>query len=466
MHNNNTTTARGIALKVLDKFKPAKHDAAGLLAGMIDKTDQKPQATDLVFGTIRNRSLIDHILATIANTPVERIHKRLVNIIRIGVYELVFASQTAEYAIVNEAANLASAIAGKKQTGFVNAVLRNIGRAIEQRSVPLASCELTKTVPTSPTEGCLFKDNLLPDPKANPSGYYSLAFSIPQWLIDSWLDDYGPEKTRHICYGSNRRPSVCLQVNTLKTSPQELFEMLLAKEIDCQVFDNDTIRLCDSGPVNKLPGFAEGLFTIQDPTAAKVARLLSPKPGQVVVDVCAAPGGKTVALAQQMNDTGSIIASDIHDQRLKMVTQNCQRLGITMVKTVSYKDFDDVISNTPLIDAVLLDVPCSNSGVLARRLDVRMRITPEIINEIAKTQYELLNKAAKMLRSGGKICYSTCSICRQENENVIKNFLKNNRQFEILLEELTLPTAMPQTGLSPVKTIDFDGGYVAVIIKK
>ena len=193
------SNTRSIALNVLDRFNAAKHDAAVLLAGQIDKTDQKAQATDLVFGTIRNRALIDHILAKVANTPVKRINRRLVNIIRIGVYELVFASQTAEYAIVNEAANLTSEIAGKKQTGFVNAVLRNIGRGIKERYVPLESCDPLKTVPTSPDEGCLFKDNILPDPKMDPSTYYSLAFSIPQWLIDSWLDHYGVEKIRQIC---------------------------------------------------------------------------------------------------------------------------------------------------------------------------------------------------------------------------------------------------------------------------
>ena len=460
------TTARSIALKVLDKFKPAKHDAAGLLSGMINKTDQKGQATDLVFGTIRNRSLIDHILAKVANTPIERINRRLVNIIRIGVYELVFASQTAEYAIVNEAANLTSEIAGKKQTGFVNAVLRNIGRSIEQRCVPLESSDTLRSVPASLEEGCLFKDNILPNPKTDPSVYYSLAFSIPQWLIDSWLDHYGVEKTRHICFGSNRRPSVCLQTNTLKTSPRELYDMLLAEQIDCRLFDDTTIKLSSQGSVNKLPGFADGLFTIQDPTAAKVARLLAPKPGQTVIDVCAAPGGKTVAIAQQMNDTGTIIASDIHDQRLKMVTQNCTRLGITIVKIVPYKKFDEIIANTPAIDAVLLDVPCSNSGVLARRLEVRMRITAEIIEDIAKTQSDLLEKTAKMLNSGGKICYSTCSICWQENEEVVKNFLQNNPQFTLELEELTLPTAMPQTGSTPITNVDCDGGYAAIIVKK
>ena len=166
-----------------------------------------------------------------------------------------------------------------------------------------------------------------------------------------------------------------------------------------------------------------------------------------------------------MNDTGLIVASDIHDQRLKMVTQNCTRLGISIVRTVPYKEFDSAIANAAAIDAVLLDVPCSNSGVLARRLEVRMRITPEIIDEIAKTQSELLNKAAKMLNSGGKICYSTCSICRQENEDVVKNFLQNNPQFTLELEELTLPTAMPQTGPSPVTNVDRDGGYAAIIVK-
>jgi 16S rRNA (cytosine967-C5)-methyltransferase len=148
-----------------------------------------------------------------------------------------------------------------------------------------------------------------------------------------------------------------------------------------------------------------------------------------------------------------------------MVTQNCQRLGITNVRTVTYNEFDDCLASIPNIDAVLLDVPCSNSGVLARRLEVRMRITPEAVKELTKVQSSILQKAASVITPSAKICYSTCSICPHENENMIKNFLQNNVDFTLLLEELTLPTPISLNDDGSIANIDHDGGYVAILQK-
>ena len=195
----------------------------------------------------------------------------------------------------------------------------------------------------------------------------------------------------------------------MKIAVNELFELFVEAGIDCTVFtEEDIISLSPKQAVNNLKGYSEGLFYIQDPTAAKAAKLLDPEPGSSVVDLCAAPGGKTMGLAIQMNDCGSIIATDIDDKRLEMVDINAGRLGVKSVKTVPYNEFNGVVGKAGQFDSVLIDVPCSNSGVMARRPEVKLRINEKTIDDIIKVQRELLIKAAGMVKTGGKICYSTC----------------------------------------------------------
>lgn len=461
---NNTNTSRSIAVKVLDRFDPARHNAASLLKSIIEQTDRKAHATDLVFGTIRNIPLIDLLIEKIADKSTKRIHKKLLNIIRLGVYEFVFAPETAEYAIVNEAVELASIVGGKKQTGFVNAVLRNVERTIENRKVRFEDFDITKIVPQNTTDGCLFKDCVLPDPEKDLCGYYSSAFSIPKWLIEKWLKSCGSDRLRQICFASNRSPSVCVQANTLKISLGELYDKFCDEGIECEIFAEDnTIRIAGKQAVNNLAGFSDGLFMIQDPTAAKVATIIAPKPGDTVADMCAAPGGKTMGLAIAMKDTGSIIATDIDDKRLAMVGMNAKRLGVSCVKAVSFEQFESAAS-TGRFDCVLLDVPCSNTGVMARRAEVRLRITPETINELEKIQYKLLEKAAQLVKPGGRICYSTCSICPQENGEIIRRFLKSHTDFKLESELLTLPQIASVNDGGRTASLDHDGGYAAVLL--
>lgn len=460
-------SARRLGLGVLDTFETKPENAADMLHAQIDRTTQKAQATDIVFGVIRNRTALDLVLTKIAKTPPERIHKKLINILRIGIYELVFAPRTAEYAILNEAVQLAHDITGKKQAGFVNATLRNITRNILDRSAPLTDIHLSQILPHCPEAGCKFDATLLPDPKTAPAEYLHQAFSLPKWLVAEWLKEFAFEKTRWICFASNRRPSLFVHPNTLKTTSQELLEKLNSKDpgiaelIDSKLFDTSTmIRIKASRPVSQLPGFDEGLFIVQDPAAASVTGMLAPEPGQTVIDFCAAPGTKTVRMAQAMNDRGTIIATDIDHERLQKIGSNCTRLGITIVKTVPLGDLQKAISDSPAPDAVLLDVPCSNTGVLARRPEVRLRITKKAVSSLADTQLKLLNDTAKLIMPGAQICYSTCSIQKQENCANVQKFLTQNPDFQLKFQKLTLPA--PENDI----TSEHDGGYVAVIVKK
>jgi len=300
----------------------------------------------------------------------------------------------------------------------------------------------------------------LPDPKTHPADYLGKAFSLPGWLISSWLAEFGFEQTRQISFGSNRRPNVFLRPNTLKISATALAEKLTADGIEFEIDPAHTmLKLKSHQPVTELPGFDEGLFTVQDPASTKAVEILAPEPGQTIIDLCAAPGGKTVQMAQLMNNAGRIIATDIDSERLQKVGQNCKRLGITIVELISYDQVQRVTAEIGRCDAVLLDVPCSNSGVLARRPEVRLRINTRAVAALAQTQLRLLEKAAKMAGADSKICYSTCSILKQENSEVIKQFLSSNPAFRLESENLTLPR--PATH----KSFDHDGAYTAILAK-
>ena len=437
----------------------SKRNEVGTYAGpilnkLLEQTGEKQRATDLVFGTVRNRVAIDMLIARFGDCPVERIPAKLLNIIRIGAYELVYSPVTPEYSIINEAVENAKAISGKKQTGFINALLRQISRRIKSREISLSEAGTQRTLPQTSSTGCEFDSDILPDPKVSPADYLSTAFSLPKWLINDWLAEYGPEKTRQICFASNRKPSIYVRPNTLKTRIEELVEKFRQAGISFEILaDEAMLKIKSPAAVTQLPGFTEGLFSIQDITASQALRLLQPQPNWTILDLCAAPGGKTTQLAESTGDSARIIATDIDSKRLERVKENIARLGINSVNVVAYENLEKVATQIGPFDAVLLDVPCSNTGVLARRVEARYRIKPKTITELTKTQHKLLEAAAAMIKPQGRICYSTCSIQKPENSQLVRRFLQNH-DFKLESELLVLPSA---------EGFDCDGGYVAVV---
>ncbi len=461
MAGHGPMTARQVALGVLDQFDPDRYDSRRILHHVIDRTDRKAHATDLVFGVIRNRRAIDMIIARSAGVPIDRIAGGILNILRIGAYELIYVPTTADYAVVNEAVNTAHVVAGKKQSSFVNAVLRNITRAIAVRSESLKGAPAQDTLPHSPTHGCRFNMPVLPDPQTDPAAWLAEAFSLPKWLTGEWLDAFGFEKSKRICFASNRRPGLYIQPNTLKISLESLAKKFADADIEFEIVAHETmLKVRAHEAITSAPGFSEGLFIVQDPTAAGVAKILAPQPGQSILDLCAAPGGKAVGMAQLMSDRGSIVASDIDLDRLKMVHDNCTRLGITIIDPVAWDKLSDVIAQVRRWDAVVVDVPCSNTGVMARRPEVRFRITPRAIQSLVETQRQLLDRAGGIVSPGGKICYSTCSIQKAENADLVKAFLQANPNFKLDYEKLTLPFVLAD------QSFDYDGGFVAILTRR
>ena len=476
--------ARAAALAVLNRFRPQAGSTSAALNEMLPRSSERQRTTDLVFGTIRNRSAIDAVIAALGNCPIERIPARLLNIIRIGGYELVYSPATPAYSIVNEAVKNAKAIAGRKQTGFVNALLRQIERHIKNRQVPLSQGAAQRILPQSPASGCEFDAEILPPPEQAPADYLSIAFSLPKWLVAGWLAQFGPERTRQICFASNRRPSIYIRPNVLRTTVAELVERFRKAGIDFEVYgsaghsqdrelkhddltdlrfrngnmvEQPLIKVKSPAAISDLAGFAEGLFTVQDPTAGLAARLLRPRPGHRILDLCAAPGTKTTQLAEIADDKAQIIANDKDGKRIEKVRENITRLGIKGVRIVAYEHLQQEVDAHGLFDSILLDVPCSNTGVLSKRIEVRYRLRPKTIISLTEVQSELLARASNLVKPNGKICYSTCSIQTNENSEVVESFLKDNGAFELETERLTLPSA---------EGFDYDGGYAALITGK
>jgi 16S rRNA (cytosine967-C5)-methyltransferase len=480
MADQKIKTARNIAVTVLNQFDSTGNYVGPILDKLLAQAEERQRATDIVFGCVRNRKAIDMVVTKLADCPIDRIPAKVLNIIRIGAYELIYSPATPDYSIVNEAVENAKAVVGKKQTAFVNAVLRQIARHIQNRQIPLSRANTQRTLPQTPSTGCEFDTDILPNPKDSSAGFLSDAFSLPKWLISSWLDEYGAELTRQICFASNRKPSIYIRPNTLKTTAQKLAEKLRQAGIDLEIASsvipaqpvlsgvegagiqksNDTddsmIKVKSPRAVTELPGFAEGLFSIQDITAAQPLRLLQPKPQWTILDLCAAPGTKTTQLAELAADKAKIIATDIDGERLKKVRENTTRLGIKSIKTVPYENLEKTAAEIGLFDCILLDVPCSNTGVLAKRIEARYRIKPKAIKELTKIQGGLLKTAASMIKPEGKICYSTCSIQRCENSDIVNAFMKQHPEFSLEKENLLLPS---------VGACDFDGGYVAILVK-
>jgi 16S rRNA (cytosine967-C5)-methyltransferase len=454
MSSTKTANARFIAASVLTRAEPKKAEVVRVLAEFLSRTDEPQRTTDLVFGVLKNRALIDTVIEKYSAVPIKRITSKILNILRVASYELIYCPLSPQYAIVSQAVESVKAVAGQKQTGFVNAVLRQTSRHIVDREKPLADAPVQKIVPQNLLTGCLFDLDILSDPRQSLEIYLAETFSLPRWLVSDWLKTFSVEQTRQICFASNRRPSIYLRPNILKTTVEKLAAELQIAGVQYEIVpDMGMIRVNSPGAISSLPGFSEGFFTVQDISAGLPVRLLEPKAGWSILDLCAAPGTKTTQLVEATGARAEIIATDIDSERLKKLKDGLGRLGIS--KNVTIIEYEKLRRTD--FDCVLLDAPCSNTGVLARRPEVRYRLTTGGIEKLADTQLGLLRRAKELLKRGGVICYSTCSIHPGENNLLVRRFLAENNDFELKLEKLTLPSA---------EGFDHDGGFTAVIANR
>ncbi len=455
--------ARQLAVKLLVRVEQEDAFAQDLLEGALE--NPQIQAADrrllaeLVYGSVRHRLTLDTILSRFSRTSLDRLDYPVLEILRTALYQVVFLDRIPPAAAVNEAVLLAKAFHLKSAAPFVNAVLRNAVRDVEDR-VSGKAASPTRAIYRRPESWCNFRKEILPPPERSPAGHIACAYSHPQWLVERWLKRYGGDETAGICKADNEVPTITIRVNALKATAAEL----LARFSEAKIWAEpgglpDSVRLPSHVRVDELPGYVEGLFIVQDESAMLVAPFLDPQPGQRALDLCAAPGGKTTHLAERMNGQGSITALDISAERVKTIEQNCKRLGIAIVETVTA----DAAQGLPetlrtAFDAVLLDAPCSNTGVLSRRPEARWRLVPEAISKCADRQRRLLSAALAAAKPGAAVVYSTCAIEPEENQDVVQTALAGMPGLRLEREKVLLPRSgagggyMARLGVPDAKT--------------
>jgi 16S rRNA (cytosine967-C5)-methyltransferase len=383
---------------------------------------------EIVYGVVRWQATLDWLIAR--KTGGREQKPALQNLLRLGLYQIFWLDRIPDHAAVHETVELAKQGGFGPQAGFINAVLRGYLREAAE----------TK--------------QLLADLKTSQPG---LGWSQPEWLVASWRKRFGDEMTQRLLEWNNTPPKTFARVNTLKTDPGKLVEKWRAEnvEYDFRTYDwtgeNLVFELKSHPPLHSLVSFREGWFYIQDPSTLLAVSELGPQPGESVLDLCAAPGGKTTFIAQLMNNQGGIVASDVAEDRLKLIRENCTRLGVTCVEPVLFSALD---ARSATFDRILVDAPCSNSGVLRRRLDLRWRISPDEISRLQQTQLDLLHRAATQLKRAGVLIYSTCSMELEENDAVVSEFLSGHSNFKLESKRQLLPFVE-----------NVDGAFVAKLIR-
>lgn len=433
-------TARGLAFAVLEEHRTSAEFAVRLLdrrlrAAGVSDADRR-LATELVAGTVRRRLTLDTILERHVSRPRQRVEDPLWTLLQLGAFQLVFLSSVPMHAAVHETVELAKQIGRPQWKGMLNAVLRSVARFITdgETTQPAANA-------VAMTDGKyrICKDAAFPDPAGDPAGYVSHAFSFPHWLIERWLPRFGWERSLQTAFWFNEPHGVTLRVNPLRAQREDLLLQLAAAGLEPVAGENpQSIRLPRTANVSQLPGFDAGLWTPQDESAIAVSQLLAPQPGETVLDLCAAPGTKTTHLAELMQNSGRIVATDVNADRLRQITENAQRLGLTTIEPRQIAaDLHDLPAGP--FDAVLVDAPCSNTGVLGKRPEVRWRIQPRDVAELAALQKRLLHAAADRLTPGGRLVYSTCSLEPEENEGVVAALLSDRFDLRLEAQHTSLP---------------------------
>jgi 16S rRNA (cytosine967-C5)-methyltransferase len=403
----NISKSRGIALEVLHRVRSGKF-AEAALSDVLDKTTlqlkDRALATELVYGVLRWQDRLDSIVRKCLSRPGKKIDPIIAEILRLAVYQLFLLDKVPDHAAVDQAVSQAHE-SDKHAASFVNAVLR---RAVKERS----------TIDTPP------------DNSAKRLGLY---YSHPAWLVRRWLGKYGVNRTTEILKHNNSRTSLELRVNRLKAETPQLISLFTGQGFHVKTVDrmSDALELAAAGGgVDALPGFADGLFLVQGLASQMIAPLLEPKPGERILDACAAPGGKTAHIAALTGDKARIVAVDANPERLRQTADNLRRLCVRSVELI-HGDASDpaLIENLGTFDKILVDAPCTNLGVLRHNPEAKYRITQETLSSMAKQQTRLLENTASALKPKGILVYSVCSFSEEETDNVIEDFLNTHPGF-------------------------------------
>jgi 16S rRNA (cytosine967-C5)-methyltransferase len=433
-------TARSLALQVLLDCR--RHDAfvqeildRRLGPSSLSGLDRR-LATQLAYGVLRRRGTLMALLRPFVNRQPHQVEAWLWDALCLGAFQLLLLTHIPPHAALHETVELAAAFGRPGAKGFLNGVLRALAPLVTSEIVTQPAPD---ALPLERGEYRRLSRPVLPDPGTNPVEYVADGFGLPRWLAERWRNRYPADECSRLGFWFAGPAALTLRYNTLRTDRAMLLAALAQAGVAAEPGDHPlAVRLRDTAPVAELPGCAAGWFTVQDESAMRAADALDVRPGDRVLDLCAAPGGKTTYLAEKMGDRGRIVACDVKERRLETVTQLARRLGLTCIETCLLPDGAEAPEGP--FDAALVDVPCSNTGVLGRRPEARWRLRPEEdLGELVALQTRLLQTALERVRAGGAVVYSTCSIEPEENQQVVRAVLGSRPGVKLKAEEEASP---------------------------
>ena len=404
--------ARLAAYEILRSLGSGRSDLPTAIAHARDslRDDRdKALAAEIATGVQRQRAAIDHLIAHFAKRPLDRLDPEVVEILRLSAYQLLYLSRVPAAAVVDDAVKLTGKVGKRSASGLVNAVLRGLSR--HRSALPLP-----QKPPAQATRDALLD-------------YLSITLSHPRWLAGRWLDRLGFERAEAWMSFNNRPAPMTLRANRLRTDAAELSKQLSASGVSTRpgLFAPDALIVEEGHPLRS-PEAPAGLFVVQDEASQLVALLAGDRPGRLVLDACASPGGKATAIAAAMQGSGLLIATDVRDRRMALLHQTVKATGTLNVRLVQA----DLLAALPFrqpFDTVIVDAPCSGLGILRRDPDIRWRRSEADLEPLARAQRQMLRHAAEAVAPGGRLIYATCSSEPEENEQVASGFLRESSSF-------------------------------------
>ena len=390
---------RQIALDAL--MKTYRDEAFSNLAldGILSKSDldtrDKSFVSNLFYGVIERQLTIDYQLSLYLSRPLKKLKPEVLAIMRMGAYQILFMDKVPDSAAVNESIKLSKKNGASFASGLINAVLRKVAKG-----------------------GVVLPEN------CSDSELLSVKFSCPLWLVDKWINEYGFEDTAAFL------EATFIRVNNTKITVDKLLIILAEEGVDCEKTYNDgALKISLKGhDIEKLDSFKQGYYHVQDMASQLCAKALSAKENDTVFDLCSAPGGKAYTVAETMNDKGKVLCFDIYENRVSLIVKGAKRLGL---KSIIGKVGDASVFNPELgfADKVLCDVPCSGLGIIRRKPEIKYKSEAEL-SDLPKIQYAIVDNASKYVKNGGRLIYSTCTLSKAENEDVVAKFLENHKNFK------------------------------------
>lgn len=435
--------ARETAIKVLQAVHQEGAYANVALAQSLRRenlTDlERRFATELVYGIVKAGDTLDWMLGRYLNRPLDKIPPMIVEILRLGIYQLFFLDKIPVSAACNESVKLAKKYGHQGTVRFVNAVLRTAAREPERASFPRG--------------------------EGNALQRLALETEHPAWLVEEWLKRFGEAETRRLCAFNNEPAVLSLRTNTLRMDREQLLTRLQSAGIEARAsaWAPEGVLCSDHGRMDDMAALQEGLCQAQDESSMQVAHVVAPLPGEFIIDACSAPGGKATHLAALMQDRGRVVAADIYPKKLARIEENAARLGIKSIEALCCDAREIGQRYQGQADRLLLDVPCSGLGVLRRRPDARWRKKKEEIRDLPALQQEIFRGAAAAVKPGGVLVYSTCTIHPAENEAVVEGFLSDHPAFSLEMTGHFLPLKkrdVPMVQFYPQRD-GIDGFFIA-----